>query len=63
MSTTERASKAGHARAAALTPERRKEISSRGYLSAAVTAIVNRAPELTPAQVERLRAIFGGASE
>lgn len=60
MSTTERASIAGRARARSQTPEQRKAMASKGYLAAAVSAIVKRAPELTPEQVSQLRTVFGG---
>lgn len=64
LSTTERASKAGRARAENLTPERRKEIARSAYLTGAVKAVVDRAPELSPEQAAKLRAVFcGGASE
>ncbi|MFJ1538665.1 hypothetical protein ACIODS_09000 [Micromonospora chalcea] len=62
LSVRERTSKAGRASAAALTPEQRKERASRAHLASAVAAVVNRAPELTPDQVARLRAVFGTAA-
>lgn len=40
------------------TPERRREIASQGHLAASVAAVVNRAPDLTPDQLARLRALF-----
>lgn len=57
-SATERASIGGKARAAQLSPERRREIARQGYIAAAVKAVVDRAPELTPEQFNKLRAIF-----
>ena len=63
MSTKERASIAGHARAESQTPEQRRELARRAYLAGAVNAVVNRAPELSPEQASKLRALFsGGAS-
>lgn len=43
------------------TPEWRKERAQKAYLTGAVNAIVNRAPQLTPEQVAKLRAVLGGA--
>lgn len=62
MSTIERASLAGRARAESQTPEQRKELARKAYLIGAVNAVVDRAPELTPEQIDRLRAVFGGAA-
>ncbi|WP_089013018.1 hypothetical protein [Micromonospora inositola] len=61
MSTTERASRAGRARAASLSPDRRKEIASQAHLASAVAAVVNRAPDLSADQVAKLRAVFAPA--
>lgn len=61
MSTKERATKAGRALQASRTPEQRREAMRKVRLSAAVKAIVDGAPELTPDQAARLRAIFGSA--
>lgn len=58
MSTTERASIAAHARAASLTPEQRKAASRKAYLAGAVKAVVGRAPELSPEQITKLRAVL-----
>lgn len=60
MSTKECAASGGRARAQNLTPERRKEIARKGHLAAAVKAVVDRAPELSPEQVAKLRTVFGG---
>jgi hypothetical protein len=54
MSTKERASIAGKARAAKLSPERRSEIASKASLASSVAAIVKRVPELTEDQVAAL---------
>lgn len=56
--TPEQRARGGHNRAANLTPEQRQEIGRKGYLAAAVKAVVDRAPELTPDQVNRLRTLF-----
>jgi len=48
----------GYARAAALTPARRKEIARKAHLASCVAAIVDRAPELTTEQAERIRAVL-----
>jgi enoyl-CoA hydratase/carnithine racemase len=61
MSTTERASRAGYARAAKMTAEQRRESARRAYLAGAVNAVVARAPELSADQVARLRAVFAPA--
>jgi hypothetical protein len=53
-----RGSAGGRARAAKLTPERRKQIASGAHLASAVATIVNRAPELSSDQVIKLRAVF-----
>lgn len=45
-----------------LTPEQRRERARKAHLASAVNAIVARAPELTPDQAARLRAIFGPAA-
>lgn len=44
--------------AAQRTPARRKEIARKGYLASCVAVIVDRAPELTPEQAERIRAVL-----
>lgn len=62
LSAVERGSMGGRARMARQTPEQRKALASKGYLSAAVKAVVARAPELSPEQVATLREVFGGAS-
>lgn len=53
----------GHKRAASLTPARRKEIARTAHLASAVKAVVDRAPELTPEQVAKLRAAFASMTE
>jgi hypothetical protein len=58
MSTKERASIAGRARADSQTPEERQALARKAYLTGAVNAVVARAPELTPDQVSKLRAVF-----
>ena len=40
------------------TAEQRHELASRAHLAASVAAVVNRAPELTPDQLARLRVLF-----
>lgn len=46
---------------ASRTPEMRREMGLNSYLTAAVTTVVNRAPELSPDQRARLRALFAPA--
>lgn len=53
----------GHATQANRTPEQRREMGLSSYLTAAVTTVVNRAPELSPEQRARLRALFAPAVE
>lgn len=53
----------GHKRAESLTPARRKEIARTAHLASAVSAIVDRAPELTEDQVAKLRAVFASVVE
>lgn len=62
MSTKERASIAGRARADSQTPAERRALARKAYLTGAVNAVVSRAPELSPEQTAKLRAIFGGAA-
>lgn len=45
------------------TPEQRKELSRRAHLAGSVNAVVARAPELSPEQRARLRALFSPAVE
>ena len=61
MNSKERAASAGRARQASMTPEQRSEHGRRAYLAGAVKAVVDRAPELSPEQVAKLRTLFGGA--
>ena len=51
----------GKTAAARMTPEQRRERARNAHLASAVKAVVDRAPELTPEQIDRLRAILGGA--
>ena len=53
----------GRTRAENLTPERRREIARKAHLASAVNAVVARAPELSPEQAAKLRAIFGAPAE
>jgi hypothetical protein len=41
------------------TAEQRKQAASKAHLGSCVAAIVAKAPELTPEQIVKLRAIFG----
>ena len=59
--TKERARERSARMHAAMTPEQRTARARKAHLASAVNAVVNRAPELTPEQTERLRAIFGSA--
>jgi hypothetical protein len=43
---------------ASRSPEQRKESSRHAYLAGAVKAVVERAPDLSPEQLTRLRALF-----
>ncbi|GAA4576918.1 hypothetical protein GCM10023176_49420 [Micromonospora coerulea] len=61
MSNKERATIACRARNEKLSPERRREIARTAHLASAVNAVVNRAPELSPEQVAKLRAVFAPA--
>lgn len=63
MTHRDRARLAGQARQASMSPEQRTALGSRGYLASAVTAVVDRANELTEEQLTRLRAVLcGGAT-
>lgn len=62
LSHAERGRIGGQKAAANRTPEQRHALASKAYLAGAVKSVVDRAPELTPDQVEKLRALFGGAS-
>lgn len=63
MSNRERAATGGRATAAKLAPETRKAISSRAHLASCVAQVIQRAPELTPDQSTRLRALFAPVTE
>lgn len=63
LSLKERASLGGRASAIARSPEQRREQARKAHLASAVNAVVNRAPDLTPEQITKLRAIFGGAAK
>lgn len=58
--TKEKARARSLAAHAAMTPEQRTERARKAHLASAVNAVVNRAPELTPDQVAKLRAVFAG---
>lgn len=58
LSHAERGRMGGKARVANQTPEQRRELASRAHLAMAVKAVVDRAPELTPDQLDRLRTLF-----
>lgn len=45
------------------TPEQRQQLARHAYLTGAVNAVVNRAPDLSPDQRARLRALFAPAVE
>ncbi|MEW2141373.1 hypothetical protein AB0869_00975 [Micromonospora vinacea] len=62
LSIQERTSRAGRASAASMTPEQRRERARKAHLASAVNAVVARAPELTPDQAAKLRAVFGTAA-
>lgn len=53
----------GQARAENLSPARRREIARQAHLAGAVKAVVDRAPELTPEQTAKLRAVFASAAD
>lgn len=61
MSRAECGRLGGQKTAASRTPEQRQKTASRGHLAASVSAVVARAPELTPDQLARLRALFAPA--
>ncbi|NBE84585.1 hypothetical protein [Micromonospora rubida] len=62
MSVETRAQRAARTLTQRTTPEWRRERARKAHLAAAVKAVVERAPELTPEQTAKLRAIFGGAA-
>lgn len=47
---------------ASRSPELRKELARTSYLTGAVNAVISRAPELSPEQAARLRAVFGSTA-
>lgn len=61
MSRAEAARIGGLAAASKRTQQQRKDISQRARLAAAVNTVVGRAPDLTPDQITRLRAVFAPA--
>jgi hypothetical protein len=61
LSHTERARLGGRATGISRTQEQKKEIGRRAYLASAVKAVVDRAPDLTPDQLARLRTLFAPA--
>ena len=61
MSTTERASIAGRASQAKLTPEQRREQMRKVRRAAAAKLIVADWPEFTPEDRAAIRAFIGGA--
>lgn len=63
LSCAERGRMGGLSANAKRTPEQRREMGLNSYLTAAVTTVVNRAPELSPEQRARLRALFASAAE
>jgi hypothetical protein len=58
LSHAERGQIGGRKHQASLTPEQRQESMRKARLAAAVKAVVDRAQELTPDQVQRLRSVF-----
>lgn len=62
MSTKERASIAGRASQARLTPEQRREQMRKVRRDAAAKLIVADWPEFTPEQRATIRAVTGGAA-
>lgn len=59
----ERARKAGKAAAARRTPDQQAASGRKGHLAQAVKAVVDRAPELTPAQLNTLRTLLAPGRE
>jgi hypothetical protein len=59
---TEARRRGGLARAASTTPEQRREIARKARFAAVVNEIVDRAPELSPEQADRLRAVLSPAA-
>ena len=62
MSAKERASKGARASHESKTPDERRAHARHAYLAGAVKAVVDRAPELSPEQAAKLRAVFGGGA-
>ena len=52
----------GRLAAERMSPAQRTERARKAHLVSSVNAVVNRAPELTPEQIDRLRAILGGVA-
>ena len=63
ISYAERGRIGGLAANAKRSPEQRHELARHAYLAGAVKAVVSRAPELSPDQRARLRALFAPAVE
>ena len=65
LSHSERGRLGAEAAAAKRTPEQRREIARHAYMTGAVNSVVNSvvdgAPDLTPSQLARLRALFAPA--
>jgi hypothetical protein len=55
MTTAERGSRGGRARAAKLTPEQRRDAATTAYLAGAVNTVARRTGDLTPQQRQLLR--------
>lgn len=62
MAIKDHSTAGGRARAASQTPEQRRELARKGHLAAAIATVVNRFPELTPRQIERLRPLLAGGA-
>ena len=61
LSPVERGRLGAAAANAKRTPAQRREISRHAYMTGAVNSVVDRAPDLTPDQLARLRALFAPA--
>jgi hypothetical protein len=61
LSHADRGRLGAEAAAAKRTPAQRREIARHAYLTGAVNSVVDRAPDLTPDQLARLRALFAPA--
>lgn len=51
----ERASLGGFAAALSMSPEQKRERARKAHFTSAVNSVVNRAPELSPEQLDRLQ--------